>query len=112
MRNWLAVVAAIAVAGCATLPEDVRPATVSADPYMAMGCDQLSAEKQRLALSVAQTSLAQQKTRTADNSGVFWLGMPLGSMGGGDHEAELATLKGQAVAVDQARTAKTCPVGY
>ena len=109
MRNWLMAMAMAALAGCATLPEDVRPAAVSTDPYMAMGCDQLAGEKQRLALSVAQTSLAQQKTRTADNSGVFWLGMPLGSMGGGDHEAELATLKGKAVAVDQARTAKACP---
>lgn len=110
MKTKIVLLSAI-LASCAASPESVRPAFVSADPYIGMSCDQLAGERQRLALAVSDTSLKQERARSADTVGVLLLFLPLGSMSGQNREGELATLKGQAVAVDQVKFAKSCAVG-
>ena len=49
------------------------------------------ADKERLALLSNQ----QNKAATGDALGVFLIGVPVSSMSGGDHETEIAILKGR-----------------
>lgn len=71
------------IAGCATPPEKIA-AIPSQQPCTA-------ADKERLAFLYNK----QQQTAQSDAMGVFLVGLPLGSMGGGNNEAEIATLKGR-----------------
>lgn len=74
---------AIFVSGCATHPDRIKPAAYSGNPCTA-------ADRVRL----AQLSEEQKRTASRDAAGVFWLGLPVGSMSGQDHKAEIARLKG------------------
>ncbi|MES0130929.1 hypothetical protein [Mesorhizobium sp. M0029] len=49
------------------------------------------ADRQHLAVISNQ----QNKSATGDALGVFLIGVPIASMSGGDHEAEIAFLKGR-----------------
>lgn len=84
MKAYLAAsaLALVALAGCATHPDNIKPV---ANSY---ACT--SADRQRL----ADLSKVQAATATNDAVGVFMLGLPLGSMAGDDHKAEIARLKG------------------
>jgi hypothetical protein len=75
---------AIFVSGCATHPDRIKPAAYSGKPCTA-------ADRTRL----AQLTEDQKRTANKDALGVFLIGLPAGSMGGGtDNKAEIAKLKG------------------
>ena len=82
-RILLAASIAAALSACATPPGRIKPIASSAP------CS--AADRTRL----ADISKVQASTATNDALGVFLIGLPVGSMGGGDHEAEIATLKGR-----------------
>ncbi len=71
------------LASCATPPEKI--AAIPSN----QACT--AADKERLAFLYNK----QQQTAQSDAMGVFLVGLPLGSMGGGNNEAEIATLKGR-----------------
>jgi len=71
------------LASCATPPEKIA-GVPNAGP-----CTQ--ADKERLAL----VSNQQSKAATGDALGVFLIGVPVSSLAGSDHEAEIAILKGR-----------------
>lgn len=77
------IVALPLLASCATHPDKIKPAAYSGKPCTA-------ADRARLA------KLAEEQKRTAskDAAGVFWFGLPIGSIGGGNHKDEIARLKG------------------
>lgn len=77
----LAASFSIVLAGCATPPGRIKPAAI------AVNCPRNA--EQRL----AELSAIQQGAATNDALGVFLIGLPVGSMAGGDHEAEIARLK-------------------
>lgn len=74
---------AILVSGCATHPDKIKPAAYSGKPCT-------SADRARL----AQLSEEQKRTASRDAAGVFWFGLPVGSMSGKNHQKEIAILKG------------------
>lgn len=74
---------AIFVSGCATHPDRIKPAAYSGAPCTA-------ADRTRL----AELSAEQKRAANTDAMGVFLVGLPIGSMNGPDHEAEIARLKG------------------
>lgn len=79
----LALFAALMLSACATPPGRIEPVKNSGP------CT--PEDKARLAALTKQ----QDKTAGRDALGVFLIGLPLGSMGGGDNEAEIALLKGR-----------------
>lgn len=103
----------IALAGCATASKDIATASVSPLQYSNYDCSQLSAESLRLSTRVQQLGgrLDQAATNDAALMAVtlvlFW---PAAFALGGtkQQEAEYATLKGEAEAVQQAAIAKKC----
>ena len=54
----LAAAAGVALAGCASMPEDIEPVAVPADAYSSRGCEAAYAERQ----SVARTLLSWRRS--------------------------------------------------
>lgn len=109
LKKSLFALGAIAMlTGCAKAPESIAPSYVSEIPYQGYSCTQLGQEKARLEQAYAVTAKAQEDARTGDAWGVFLLGMPTSSLSGGNVAAEVASLKGQMVAVDKSIITKNC----
>jgi hypothetical protein len=118
MRNLgLAAIAALMVAGCASKSSDIMPAYVSPVMYQGYSCQQLAQEAQGVSTRAAQVSGAQDQKRSNDQLAtaaavvIFW---PAAFFVGGDGpaSAELAQLKGQMTAIEQASIQKKCGIQF
>lgn len=105
------------VAGCATNPKDISPSYVSPVLYQGLTCDQLRAEaegvSQRVAVAYGQQKSQQTKDAVATTVGlvIFW---PSLFFIGGDKSpaGDVARLKGEMLAIEQANTAKQCGITF
>lgn len=112
----LAVVAAL-VSGCATNPKDIAPSYVSPILYQNLSCEQLAQEAARVSQAAAVSSGAQANQASKDavmtTVGVvlFW---PSLFFIGGDkgNAAEVARLKGEMQAIEQANISKNCGLQF
>ena len=117
MRDLGIVALCAALAGCASSASDITPAYVSPVQYQSYTCQQLGLEAQSISARAAALSGAQDSQRTKDGVVtaaaiiVFW---PAAFFVGGDKQtaAELAQMKGQMVAVEQASIAKKCNIQF
>jgi polygalacturonase len=117
MRIIGIVVLCTALAGCASSSADIAPAYVSPVAYQSYTCQQLALEAQAISTRAATLSGVQDSQRTKDGWAtaaavvVFW---PAAFFVGGDKQnaAELAQMKGQMVAVEQASIAKKCNIQF
>ena len=118
MIKLLAAVAATALlAGCATSPKDIAPAYVSPVLYQNLSCQQLAAEAARVSAAAAAATGAQQQQASKDATMVgvgmilFW---PAMFFVGGDkgNAAEVARLKGEMQAIEQANIQKNCGIQF
>ncbi|WP_134495812.1 hypothetical protein [Microvirga pakistanensis] len=115
-----AIAAAMALslpaAGCASRSEDVAAAYVSPMAYSSYSCRELNAEAQRVSSAAAAAGM-QDSARTRDAVAttaalvVFW---PAAFFVGGNgaQTAELARLKGQMQAVEEASIRKRCGISF
>jgi hypothetical protein len=105
------------LAGCASSAADITPAYVSPVTYQSYTCQQLGMEAQAVSARAAALSGAQDSQRTKDTIAttaavvIFW---PAAFLVGGDKQnaAELAQMKGQMVAIEQASIAKKCDIQF
>jgi hypothetical protein len=116
MRTLGIVALCAALGGCASSAADISPAYVSPVAYQGYTCQQLAMEAQAISTRAATLSGAQDKQRTNDGLAtaaavvIFW---PAAFFVGGDKQtAELAQMKGQMVAVEQASNAKKCGIQF
>src|ERR1700759_5004861 len=117
MRNIGTVALAMALAGCASSANDITPSYISPVQYSSYNCQQLGLEAQSVSARAAALSGAQDSQRTKDalvTTGavvVFW---PAAFFVGGDKQtaSELAQMKGQMVAIEQASIAKKCNIQF
>jgi hypothetical protein len=118
MLRILAVpVLALVVAGCASKSSDISASYVSPIMYQSHTCQQLAQEAQGVSSRAAQVSGAQDSKRTSDAVAtgvaivIFW---PAAFLVGGDGPtaSELAQLKGQMVAIEQASIQKNCTIAF
>src|SRR5262249_8326825 len=113
----LALVAALLLAGCATKASQITAAYVSPFQYQGYTCQQLAQEAQAVSAKAAELSGAQDQKRTNDQIAtgvaivVFW---PAAFLVGGDGQvaAQLAQMKGQMNAVEQASINKNCGIQF
>jgi hypothetical protein len=116
-RYLAALIVPLVLAGCASKSADIAPAYVSPVLYQGYTCQQLAQEAQGVSTRAAQVSGAQDKKRTDDQIAtgvavvVFW---PAAFLVGGDgpQAAELAQLKGQMTAIEQASIQKKCGIQF
>lgn len=117
MRYFIVAVVATALAGCASSSSDISATYVSPVQYQQYNCQQLSLEAQAVSTRAATLSGAQDSQRTKDQVAtsvavvIFW---PAAFLVGGDKQtaAELAQMKGQMVAIEQASIAKKCNIQF
>jgi hypothetical protein len=117
MRRLGVVVLAAGLAGCASSAADITASYVSPVQYSSYNCQQLGLEAQSVSARAAALSGAQDSQRTKDAIAttaavvIFW---PAAFFVGGDKQtaAELAQIKGQLVAIEQASIAKKCSIQF
>jgi non-ribosomal peptide synthetase component F len=115
-RNFLrlALVGTL-VAGCASKSADIAASYVSPMQYQDLSCSQLTQEAQRVSARVAQVSARQDKKASSDGAAMavgmvlFWPALFLLE---GDEESasEVARLKGEMEAIEQANIQKNCGI--
>lgn len=111
----IAALAAAALCGCASKSSEITAAYVSPVQYQSYTCQQLAMEANAVSQRAAVVAGAQDQKRSNDQIAtgvavvVFW---PAAFLVGGDgpQAAELANLKGQMVAIEQAAVMKNCAV--
>ena len=110
-------VLALTVGGCASRSEDVAATYVSPTSYGSYSCRELSAEAQRVSSAAAAASGQQDARRTQDAVAttaavvIFW---PAAFFVGGNNAqtAQLANLKGQMRAIEEASVRKKCGISF
>jgi len=117
MRRVMIVGIALLLVGCASKAADVAPTYVSPIQYQSFTCPQLAAEAQRVSAAAAAASGAQDSQATKDAVAttaaviIFW---PAAFLVQGDknNAAQLAQLKGQMDAIQQASILKNCGIQF
>ncbi len=112
-RILAAVAATSLLAACATNPANIQPAYVSPILYESLTCDQLSIEAQRVSSQVLvatgqQTSKANRDAVAMTVSMVIFWPAIFFVQGDQGNAAQLASLKGQMQAIQQANTTNNC----
>ncbi|MFP4077280.1 MAG: hypothetical protein ACLFTD_12500 [Halochromatium sp.] len=113
-RTLSATLALTLVVGCSTPPDKISASYVSPMQYSDYSCDQIKREMGRVQRQLAQVTGAQKKH--ADNDAVamgvglvlFW--PALFFLAGDDQKEELARLKGEYEALQQAAIRQDCEV--
>jgi hypothetical protein len=119
MRKTLAatLAAALALANCAKEANQVGATYVSPITYESYTCQQLSQEAQRVSARAAEASGVQDQKSTNDKVAmgvglvIFWPAL-LFTKGNDENTAELARLKGQMDAIEQASIQKRCGITF
>ena len=104
----LLLLAAIPLAACAQSPEDISPAYISQSRFEGWSCELLVQEKGHLTTALNSSSAQQQQARDSDIAGIILLGLPVGSLSGGNVAAQIARLKGERNAVERALVENNC----
>ena len=116
-RVVVAVCLTAIVSGCATNPKDISASYVSPVLYEGLTCEQLTAEASRVSAAAASATGAQKSQAGKDAAMVgvslilFW---PALFFVGGDkaNAAEVARLKGEMQAIEQANRQKNCGIVF
>lgn len=117
MRVWGVAALCVALGGCASSSRDIQATYVSPVQYQSYTCQQLTLEAQALSTRAGQISGVQDEKRTSDAVAtaaaviIFWPAAFL-VRGDGQTAAELANLKGQMQAVEQASIQKKCNIQF
>lgn len=112
LRSTSAVLALMMLAGCATPPDKVSASYVSPVQYSDYSCTQIKGELRRVRRQLVQVTGAQQKEADKDAVAmgvglvIFW--PALFFLAGDDQKEELARLKGEYEALQQAAIQPEC----
>lgn len=117
MHKFGILILGAGLGGCASASSDITPAYISPVMYQQYTCAQLAQEAQGVSQRAAGLSGAQDQKRTQDGLAtaaavvIFW---PAAFFVGGDKAtaAELAQMKGQMIAIEQASIQKKCAIQF
>lgn len=104
----IAVVSALALSGCAALPDSIEPSYVSPITYRNLECGQLFDESQRLRSAYLVAARKQEDANTGDALGVLLVGLPAASLAGYNVAPDIARLKGEHEALHRVVLEKRC----
>jgi hypothetical protein len=107
IRKIICASAILFLTACATRPESIRASHVSFEKFMHLDCSQLTTKMSDTKEELVKLSKMQDNKATGDAFGVFLLGIPFSKLSG-DHEGDIARLKGEVEAVDTAQVKNKC----
>lgn len=106
--NTATLLVALTLGACATAPDRIAAIAPPPSRYSGMSCGQLSSEHLATDQSLARLETAQRRTRAIDTAGVALLFLPIGSLFGGNHAAEIGALRGEQRAIDARLSQNGC----
>ena len=113
MRALISTIVAVSLVGCATRADEIEAAYVSPLQYESFTCKQIGLEIGRVSTRVHEVTGQQEDTADKDavvmGVGLILFWPALFFLAGGDHEEELARLKGEYDACQ--RRSKISPPG-
>lgn len=95
-------------AGCSPLPTRIDPKPVPVVGYTSKSCSDLLALRTADVHRLHRADVEQRAVRRSDTWGVLLLGLPVGRMAGGNRADEIATLKGDVIAINTAYRDNHC----
>jgi hypothetical protein len=101
------VVSTFFLLACANRPGSIHASYVSHEKFADLTCDQLITRQLSTHIRLERLSREQDGKATGDAIGVFLLGIPFSKLSG-DHEAEIAHLKGEMEALETAQVKAKC----
>lgn len=101
------VVAILMTQGCANRPESIAASYVSHERYTDLDCQQLVTKISDTRAELDKVSKMQDSKANGDAWGVFLLGVPFSKLSG-DHEGDIARLKGEVQAIETAQIKNKC----
>ena len=107
LRSALIIAAAISATACANRPEFIRASHVSHEKFTHLECTQLATKMTDTRAELEKYSKMQDSKANGDAFGVFLLGIPFSKLSG-DHEGDVARLKGEVEAIDTAQIKNKC----
>jgi hypothetical protein len=93
------LLATLLLAACAAQPDAIAPVALG-DAYGGVSCTNARALMAQKQAELATLSAAQRDAAAGDAVGVFLLGVPVSSLSGGDKAGQIATVKGQILALE------------
>lgn len=108
-RLALIIAATVLTTACANRPESIRASHVSHEKFTHLDCTQLSTKMTDTRAELEKYSKMQDSKANADAVGVFLLGIPFSKLSG-DHEGDVARLKGEVEAIDTAQIKNKCKI--
>ena len=113
MRALKHLLLCMLLAGCASSSEAIKASYVSPLQYQGLTCTQIGAEMERVSRRASEVSGVQDSQRSSDQwatAGAIILFWPAAFLvkGDGNTAAELARLKGEFEALEQAGIQKNC----
>ena len=114
---WVVAACSLVIASCAKDADQVGAIYVSPITYESYTCPQLAEEAQRISSRAAQAAGVQEQKATNDKVAmgvglvIFWPALFF-TKGNDENTAELARLKGQIDAVEQASIKKKCGITF
>ncbi len=106
-RATLLVGVLVLLCGCANRPDSIRASFVSHERFISEDCDSLSLKISASKRELDRVSRMQESKANSDAVGVFLIGIPFSKLSG-DHEGEIARLKGEVEAVETAQLKSKC----
>lgn len=103
----LILAAATVSVGCANRPESISASYVSHERFVDLDCTQLNTKMGDTRSELDKYSQMQNSKATGDAWGVFLLGVPFSKLSG-DHEGDVARLKGEVQAIETAQIKNKC----
>lgn len=110
MKTILTLAMATLLAGCANRPETIHASFVSHERFMDMSCIQLTNKMSSTRAELGRFSTMQDSKANTDAFGVFFFGIPFSKLSG-DHEGDVARLKGEVEALETAQIKTRCGDG-
>lgn len=108
MKNSLLIVAlTLSLVACANRPESIRASFVSFEKFTHLECVALLKKMADTRSELDKFSKLQNDKATGDAVGVFLILVPFSKLSG-DHEGDVARLKGEVEAIETAQIKNRC----
>jgi hypothetical protein len=109
-KTAILILAALVLSACANRPESIRASYVSHEKFAHLDCMTLTNKMGDTRSELDKISRMQNDKANGDAVGVFLLGVPFSKLSG-DHEGDVARLKGEVEALQTAQVKNRCTVG-